>query len=252
MADEFLAHRLGLVPIAFDGSLQEFKNRFNYSQDCDCDEHCPNCSVEFELDVIADEDVTTVTSQHLKSQDPRVHPVHFSSEEEENNSQDFGVILLKLGKGQRIKFSAIAKLGIAKEHSKWAPVAAVTYLFDPVIELRDHVMDTLSPEQKLAFVKSCPTRVYRIDDNLEIISVAERLKCMYCDECVKVAENFRENPEDDALVSVKANQNRFTFSIETNGAIKPEDVVVCALDIIRNKLSTLKHHCSELAQEEEA
>jgi DNA-directed RNA polymerase II subunit RPB3 len=110
MTDEFLAHRLGMIPLNFDGGLENFRQRFVYSQDCDCDENCPNCSVEFTLDVVADQGVLTVTSEALKSSDPYIRPVNFSSEEELNNTQDTGVIIAKLGPGQRIKLSAIAKL----------------------------------------------------------------------------------------------------------------------------------------------
>lgn len=79
-------------------------------QDCDCDEHCPNCSVEFELDVTADQGVCVVTSVALRSLDPYIRPVNFSSEEELNNTQDSGVIIAKLGPGQRLRLTAIAKL----------------------------------------------------------------------------------------------------------------------------------------------
>lgn len=108
--DEFIAHRLGMIPLVYEGTADSFKKRFNYSQDCDCDDNCPNCSVVFELDCCAKEEVLNVTSQKLESQDPHVSPVHFSSIEEKTNSQDEGIVILRLGKGQRIKFSATAKL----------------------------------------------------------------------------------------------------------------------------------------------
>lgn len=158
MTDEFLAHRLGMIPLYFDGGLENFRQRFVYSQvrpasdsavttlvfivfiahskslffvmvytvqDCDCDEHCPNCSVEFQLDVRADQGVLTVTSEALKSLDPYIRPVNFSSDEELNNTQDTGVIIAKLGPGQRLRLSAIAKLvrlitGIERTHIAWA------------------------------------------------------------------------------------------------------------------------------------
>ncbi|RHY61848.1 hypothetical protein DYB30_000176 [Aphanomyces astaci] len=110
ITDEFLAHRLGMIPLRLEGGLEAFKKRFVYSADCDCDEHCPNCSVEFELDVRAESGTQTVTSDSLRSLDPYIKPVHFSSEEEANNTQDTGVIIAKLGPGQRLKLNAIAKL----------------------------------------------------------------------------------------------------------------------------------------------
>ncbi|EQC33686.1 RNA polymerase Rpb3/Rpb11 dimerization domain-containing protein [Saprolegnia diclina VS20] len=250
ITDEFLAHRLGMIPLAFDGGLEGFKKRFVYSADCDCDEHCPHCSVELELDVRAESGMQTVTSQSLRSLDPYVHPVHFSSEEELNNTQDSGVIIAKLGPGQRLKLNALAKLGIGKEHAKWSPVAVATYMFEPIITLNQKVLSTYTNEQRVELYKSCPTRVFEIDDTYDQIQVEDHMRCMYCDECVKLAESYLENPEDDAAVTVTMTPDKFIFSVETTGQLKPEEVVICALDIIKDKLSSLKHQCLELSQDE--
>ncbi|ETW01785.1 hypothetical protein H310_06366 [Aphanomyces invadans] len=250
ITDEFLAHRLGMIPLRLEGGLEAFKKRFVYSADCDCDEHCPNCSVEFELDVRAESGTQTVTSDSLRSLDPYIKPVHFSSEEEANNTQDTGVIIAKLGPGQRLKLNAIAKLGIGKEHAKWSPVAVATYMFEPIITLNQNVLSTYTSEQRVELYKSCPTRVFEIDDTYDTIQVEDNMRCMYCDECVKLASSYRENPEDDMAVTVKATQDKFIFSVETTGQLKPEEVVIWALDIIKDKLAALKHQCLELSHDE--
>ncbi|RHY00032.1 hypothetical protein DYB36_001372 [Aphanomyces astaci] len=231
ITDEFLAHRLGMIPLRLEGGLEAFKKRFVYSADCDCDEHCPNCSVEFELDVRAESGTQTVTSDSLRSLDPYIKPVHFSSEEEANNTQDTGVIIAKLGPGQRLKLNAIAKLGIGKEHAKWSPVAVATYMFEPIITLNQSAISIISRD-------------------LSQLQVEDNMRCMYCDECVKLASSYRENPEDDMAVTVTATQDKFIFSVETTGQLKPEEVVIWALDIIKDKLAALKHQCLELSQDE--
>jgi hypothetical protein len=45
-------------------------------------------------------------------------------------------------------------------------------------------------------------------------AVGDATRCMYCDECVKVANAFKDNPEDDAAVSVRMVEDKFIFSVE--------------------------------------
>ena len=177
---------------------------------------CPNCSVEFELDVVhdGDEEVRIVYSGDLISKNESVEPVNYASREEASLEQDEnarGIAICKLAKGQRLKLLAIAYKGIAKIHAKWSPVSAASFAYDPIIKLNEARLDDLTKPQKLEFVASCPTKVYAFDERQQKVTIQERQKCMFCRECLKVAEGFNAQADDDDLVIIKDAPQRYIF-----------------------------------------
>ena len=75
-------------------------------------------------------------------------------------SQDQGITILQLGRGQRISLTATAKKGIGKEHSKWSPVSTCALKYDAVVKLNDDILDDYSEEQRRQLVESCPREVF--------------------------------------------------------------------------------------------
>lgn len=103
LADEGLAHRLGLIPLTTDLS------RFNEPSKCECQSEtgCTNCRVMLVLDS-GDADTTrTVTSAELSSEDEAIKPIS------EN------IPIVQLAPGQRVKVECYARLGRGTEHAKW-------------------------------------------------------------------------------------------------------------------------------------
>jgi len=226
--DEFIAHRLGLIPLV----ATKLEN-FQYTRDCTCRDRCENCSVEFNLNVSCYEEQTRdVTSHDLFSNNPAaLVPVDASSDE---NSES-GILIVKLRRGQALNLKAVARKGIGKEHAKWSPVCGVTFQYEPDIRLKQSRMDELTEEQKKEFVQSCPTKVYGYSEDTKKVEVEDASRCMYCMECKKKAEEWDKGD----LVSIQAKQDRFIFTVETTGSLRPEEVVIQALNVLKLKLNNL-------------
>lgn len=237
--DEFIAHRLGLIPLT--SSRVE---RFAYTRECTCDGRCPVCTVEFTLSVTCTDELTRdVTSNDLKlvnTNESDVLPVDQSAMEGEENKSDNGILIVKLRKGQELKLRAFAKKGVGKEHAKWSPGCGVTFQFEPDIRLNHPRLDELTSVQKQEFVKSCPTKVYRYNEIQHQVEIEDAMKCTYCGECKKKAQSY--GPKFTDVVSINAKQDRFHFTVETTGALKPEEIVLNALGAIKDKLNNIQTH----------
>lgn len=103
LADEGLAHRLGLIPLRTDLS------RFNEPAKCECQSEsgCSNCRVMLVLDSGMSEETRTVLSDEISSEDDSVKPISGK------------VPIVQLAPGQRIKVECYARLGRGTEHAKW-------------------------------------------------------------------------------------------------------------------------------------
>uniref|UniRef100_A0A7R9ZL78 DNA-directed RNA polymerase RpoA/D/Rpb3-type domain-containing protein n=1 Tax=Craspedostauros australis TaxID=1486917 RepID=A0A7R9ZL78_9STRA len=227
--------------------------------ECVCYDRCPRCSVEFELDVSFDEvnpmrsedDVLapyTVTSKDLISTNETVAPAHFLSQDEQEESQDSGIAIVKMGPGQRLKLKAIARMGIAKEHAKWCPVAVATYRFWPVIEVNEEQMATLTMEQKQELVDCCADRILAIDDVTGSIVEAEDAwdNVTYTEELSFTQEMMKKRLEDDDFVTVRASTDRFIFVVESSGGMDADEIVFSALRVLKDRLLYLANEVENL------
>ncbi|VFQ66614.1 unnamed protein product [Cuscuta campestris] len=232
--DEFLAHRLGLIPLTSERAMS-----MRFSRDCDAcdgDGQCEYCSVEFYLRVkcLADQTLD-VTSKDLLSSDHTVVPVDYS-DSASGNSESKGIIIVKLRRGQELRLRAIARKGIGKDHAKWSPAATVTFMYEPDIYINEDMMDTLTLEEKRSIVESSPTKVFDIDPVTQQIVVVDAEAYTYDDEVLKKIASM----EKHGLIEINAKEDSFIFTVESTGAIKASQLVLNAIEVLKQKLDAVR------------
>lgn len=117
LPDEMLAHRLGLVPLLYSGSLTP-------KSLCSCDSFCDECSIKFHLRKLNDTDSPiSVTGQDLYTDRPGIS-VH-------------NTLLLKLGPRQKLDITCIAITDSPKKHVKYCPVTSISFNYDPRNKTRE-------------------------------------------------------------------------------------------------------------------
>jgi len=228
--DEFIAHRLGLLPLD-----STHVDSFNYMRECLCDGGCNRCTVKLSLDVSCSEERITVDTSFLRSEDDKVRPVVEATTSEAHNT------IVKLRRGQRIKLTATAKKGLGMEHAKWIPTCCAVYRIEPTIELNRNKINSLSKKNKKDWVDSCPTEVFVYDELRGDVKVANPHKCMFCNECIFAGRNLVSmDSSNDDLVRIKMDKQRYHFTIETTGSLSPDQVLTSAIRVLSNKLEAIR------------
>lgn len=211
MPDEFIAHRLGLIPLVSTDIGQSIL----YTRDCSCQQYCPLCSVELNLDVTCTDlyggESLAVTSHDLKpAAHTQIKPVSFGD-------NDPGILIAKLGKGQQIKIRCIAKKGTAKEHAKWSPCTGIAFEYDPHNKLR-HTS-------------------YWVEHNVQ-------------QEWPVSVNGQSETPAgENEPFDYSAKPKKYYMNVETSGSLEPKEVVIGGLKILQAKLGLLQSGLTSIAEE---
>ncbi|ODQ64245.1 putative DNA-directed RNA polymerase II subunit [Nadsonia fulvescens var. elongata DSM 6958] len=207
LADEFIAHRLGLIPL--ESTLVD---NLLFTRDCDCDQYCDKCSVELMLSARC----TTDATMDVYTRDLMVTTVSQYNNYDNNNNNNLGqpicndqegkgILICKLRKHQELRLKCVAKKGIAKEHAKWSPTAAMGFEYDPWNKLRH-------------------TDYWYEEDANE-----EWPKSANCD--------WEEPPRENEPFDYNAKPNQYYFTVESAGSLKQHDIVMRGIDVLQKKLA---------------
>ena len=204
MSDELLANRIGQVPLTYDTKA------YNLPKDCKCDgKGCSRCQVKL---AVKKKGPAVVYSDDLKSNDKSVRPAREK------------VPLVELFENEELQFTAIAQLGMGKDHAKWQG-AVVGYKNLPSIKI-----SSIDKKDLEKFVEVCPRNVFKISgDRLTII---DPIKCNLCEQCVEISKNGE--------VAVSPVEDSFVFYVESASGLTSEQVVLISATTLGDKMKDFK------------
>jgi len=242
--DDFIAHRLGLVPLTshYAGwNVEGDTPDFHFNRDCSCMVQCPRCTVEFNLHVKCEDETRSVTSADLKSNQPdkcAVAHMPVASAGEGEKHQD--ILIVKLRKGQELKIKALAQKGIGKEHSKWNPCCTAVFAYEPDVTFGHKAYALMTAQERRDFVESCPKKLPKPESYpYDRVESEEASACMVCLDCLELSQSY------PGLCKVKDRPQHFKFTVESNGALKPEDIVQRGIQVLKRKLNQVRLHLTE-------
>jgi DNA-directed RNA polymerase II subunit RPB3 len=219
LADEFIAHRLGLIPLN-SKNVEEVL----YTRDCDCDQYCDQCSVTLTLLArCTGDEIMKVYARDLAITSGQ--PNEYVGKPVITDPEGLGSVIAKLRKGQEIKMTCIAKKGIAKEHAKWAPTSAIGFEYDPHNKLKH--LDYWYEED--------PTKEWYAGNAFPWSRTA--LSAADFHRPPSTNANWEDPPAPNQAFDYTAAPSRFYFAIESIGSLEPDAIVQQGIKVLQQKLA---------------
>lgn len=210
--DEYISHRLGLIPLKSDIAYDKYKPPEECIEIGETQQYPPDCFAKFDLEVEGPEEgIRVVYSGDLVASDPDVVPVY-------NN-----IPLFKLIKGQKVKFEAYARLGRGKEHAKWSPVSIAVHKYVPNILINEQECTGCGK-----CVDACPKNILELTNGKARVKNQVLYECTMCKLCEKVCEV--------RAIKVSHVENEYILYLEFTGALSPKKTLIEASNILIKKL----------------
>ena len=212
--DEYVAHRLGLIPLKSDEALSKYKPPEECAEAGDKGVFSQDCFAMLKLEAEGRPDgVITVYSRDLQSSDPDVVPVYG------------GIPIVRLASNQKIRLEAYARLGRGKEHAKWSPVSVASHKYVPVIRVDS---EKCKGAECSKCVNACPKNILEYRDGSVIVKEDKLLDCTLCRLC--------ENVCPTGAIRVSWRENEYVLNLELTGALSARNILIEATNILSRKL----------------
>ncbi len=218
--DEYIAHRLGLIPL---NSEIDDLSMIDECPSCE-GQGCNMCTVA--LTLTQETDLNTEKMVYSRDLDPLDHRIYPIQDE---------IPIMKMGRDQRLILEAIARFGTGREHAKWQPVGTILYRFMPKIKIQ--------PKAKFnkAVLESCPKKNFKVvGDKVEVNEILNGI----CRDCIK--DGFEENS-----ITVEYDPTTIIFELESTGALIPENIVLKASEIFDKKIDSFVETFQEVIYKED-
>eukprot|EP01052_Picozoa_sp_SAG31_P009429 SAG31_NODE_495_length_14864_cov_21.943109_5_plen_407_part_00 len=256
LQDEVLAHRLGLVPIRADPRMFTYKSERDKTGSGTGTEGDSRASPmpSYTDQEETEENTLVFELKALCRRRPGSYAADAPDSEKYENSSVYArnlvwvplgdqakafadnppgpvhpdILLAKLRPGQELDLVLKCEKGIGREHAKWSPVSTAAYRLLPDIRITGKPAVGKEAEQLLSM---CGRDVFDIEDTADgqrHAVVARPRNCSMCRNCIRT-------PEWAERVQLYRVKNHFIFSVETTGALPPDQLFIEAVKALTAK-----------------
>lgn len=242
--DDFLAHRLGLIPIKADPRFFEYRDEADQ-------EGTPQDTIELTLkikciknpDASKETGVTdlylnrSVTSESIKWQ-PLGNQANLIKEPIKPVNDD--ILIAKMSPGQALDLKLHCVKGIGRDHAKFSPVATVYYRLLPTIQLTRPIF---GEDAKL--LKSCFSKgVIEVESD----DVGNEIAVVSNARNDSLSRNFYRYKQFENAVKMGLKKDHFIFYIESTGILSTETIFNESIEILISKCRNLLREVQEIKE----
>jgi DNA-directed RNA polymerase subunit D len=233
--DEYIAHRLGLIPLTSKEALKKYKSPEECAEAGANGIFSEDCFVKFELEGAGEPGkVKILYSGDLKTSDPDVKPVYDKIPIVALTGKRVNVEGKVIESRQEIRLEAYARLGRGKEHAKWSPASVAAHKYVPKIDIDPSRCK--GPECSKC-IEVCPKEIFEFKDGKLAIKEDRVLNCTLCRMCEEVCPA--------GAIKIGWVPDHYILTLESTGALPPKTILLEAVKILKNKLDTLIENLKE-------